>query len=79
MILEASSLRLEAGGRILVRDLSFSFGKGLVLVEGPPDRGSPSSSMSSWESASRKEARQGVASLPFPTWASAGPRFLTLP
>lgn len=39
MILEASSLRLEAGGRILVRDLSFSFGKGLVLVEGPSGSG----------------------------------------
>ena len=39
MILEASRLRLSVGGRLLVKDLSFSFYKGLVLVEGPSGSG----------------------------------------
>ena len=39
MILEASSLRLAIGGRLLVQDLSFSFDKGLVLVDGPSGSG----------------------------------------
>ena len=39
MILEASGLRLSVGGRLLVKDLSFSFYKGLVLVEGPSRSG----------------------------------------